>query len=254
VTGTEHEAVEALQRLGLSTYEAKVFIALQKLGDGTAREISELADVPRSQVYGAAGGLEERGLVEMQQSTPKRYRPVGLDAARRRLAEEIERERERAFEYLAEVQAECRDGETRDDVWTVRGSDAVSDRIVSLVADAERRVIFGTADPDLVPEAVVAGIEDRADAGIDVTVLSESAAVRTLFEGGPVDPEAVERPPPGPGARVLLVDDDVVLMSVVAESRLTESAQETAIWSSGTPLAAVLGQFMEGGIRTLLDY
>jgi sugar-specific transcriptional regulator TrmB len=254
VTGSEHEAVESLQRLGLATYEAKVFVALQKLGGGTAREVSELADVPRSQVYGASEGLEERGLVELQQSTPKRYRPVDLDAARRRLAEEIERERERAFEYLAEVQAEHGGSEIRDDVWTVRGADAVSDRIVSLVADAEGRVMFGTADPDLVPESVVAGIEDRADAGVDVTVLSESAAVRALFDDGPIDPVAVERPPPGPGARVLLVDDDTVLMSVVAGSRLTDGARETAIWSSGTPLAAVLGQFMEGGIRTLLNY
>ncbi|MFC4356446.1 TrmB family transcriptional regulator [Halobium salinum] len=254
MTGTDHEAVESLQRLGLSSYEAKVFLALQKLGSGTAREIHQLADVPRSQVYGAADDLEARGLVEIQQSTPKRYRPVDLDSARKRLGEEIEREREQAFEYLAEVRSEREGTETRDDVWTVRGREAISDRVATLVAEAERRVVFGTADPDLVTEELVATLESRADAGVDVTVLSENAEVRALFDGGPVEPVAVERPPPGPGARVLLVDDDTVLMSVVADAELPETSRETAIWSAGTPFGSVIGQFMEGGIRTILDF
>ena len=50
----ETAARTALERLGLSTYEAGVFVALEKLGRGTAREIAEATDVPRSQVYGAA--------------------------------------------------------------------------------------------------------------------------------------------------------------------------------------------------------
>ena len=47
--------------------------------------------MPRSQVYGAAERLEERGLVETQQSTPTQYRPVSLGRARSRLLDELER-------------------------------------------------------------------------------------------------------------------------------------------------------------------
>ncbi|PSP27801.1 hypothetical protein BRC65_04050 [Halobacteriales archaeon QH_2_65_14] len=56
----DSEAVDGLKRLGLTTYEARVFLGLQKLGSGTANEVSDVVDVPRSQVYGAAEDLETR--------------------------------------------------------------------------------------------------------------------------------------------------------------------------------------------------
>ncbi len=56
----ESDAIEALEELGLSNYEAKVFVALQRLGTGTARDIHQATDVPRSQVYGAAESLQEQ--------------------------------------------------------------------------------------------------------------------------------------------------------------------------------------------------
>ncbi|HET7324565.1 MAG TPA: helix-turn-helix domain-containing protein, partial [Halococcus sp.] len=56
------DAIAALKRLGLSSYEAQVFVALQRISRGSARDIDRVTDVPRSQVYGAAEQLEERGL------------------------------------------------------------------------------------------------------------------------------------------------------------------------------------------------
>ena len=57
--GDEAGATESLQQLGLSQYEAEVFVALVKLGTGTAREVTQITDVPRSQVYGAAEALDD---------------------------------------------------------------------------------------------------------------------------------------------------------------------------------------------------
>jgi sugar-specific transcriptional regulator TrmB len=82
-----HEAVEALRELGLSNYEARVFVALQRLGSGTAQEVSQVSDVPRSQVYGAADDLAARGLLEVVESSPKAFRPVDLSTARDQLTE-----------------------------------------------------------------------------------------------------------------------------------------------------------------------
>ena len=39
-------AVEGLQQLGLKKYEAEVFVGLSQIGVGTAKDISELTDVP----------------------------------------------------------------------------------------------------------------------------------------------------------------------------------------------------------------
>ena len=56
-------AVEQLKALGLSTYAARTFVALVSLGEGTAPDVSEVADVPRTRVYDAADELRDRGPV-----------------------------------------------------------------------------------------------------------------------------------------------------------------------------------------------
>jgi sugar-specific transcriptional regulator TrmB len=244
----EHAAVEALERLGLSNYEARVFLALQKLGTGTAREIHEVAEVPRSQVYGAADALEERGLVEIQRSTPKRYRPVSLDAARAHLTAELERERERAFEYLESVQRDRDGDETREDVWTIRGRGPIGERLVELASRANDSILFAADAPEFVTASFAEALVDEAAGGIDVTVVSANAAVRDLFEDTDVVTVGVDGGSTEYVGRVCIVDDDVILLSAVGGGDLTE---ETAIWSARTALAIVLVRITRDGIETL---
>jgi sugar-specific transcriptional regulator TrmB len=251
---SEHDAIESLERLGLSNYEARVFVALQKLGTGTAREVHRVADIPRSQVYGAADELEARGLVEIQQSTPKRYRPVSLESARSRLSERLEKEQERAFDYLETVQREQRGEETRDDVWTVRGRESVDDRTVDLAGGATDWLLFAAADLSSVPDALVDVLRDRAAAGVDIVVVSEDADVRARFEDESFRVEKpVRQPPTDFMGRVLLADDNTILLSVLADANLPGVTDETAIWSADTAMAAVLVQIVRGGIMSVVD-
>lgn len=249
----EHRAVESLERLGLSNYEARVFIALQKLGVGTAKEVHDLAAVPRSQVYGAAESLEERGLVELQRSTPLRYRPVGLDEARERLTSAIERETEHAFDYLDGVRSENSVGESRGDVWTVRGREPVANRVVELAADAGDRLLYAAASPELVGRSVVETFGERAAAGVKVLVISEDDAVRAAFDDTAVETfDPAHAPPSDVTGRVLVVDDRAVLLSVVTgEGAGTE--EEVAIWSAETPMATVLVEFLGSGVQSFVD-
>ncbi|WP_224269382.1 TrmB family transcriptional regulator [Haloprofundus salinisoli] len=250
----ERDIEEALERLGLSNYEARVFVALHRLGTGTAKDIHDLAGVPRSQVYGAAEDLEERGLVELQQSTPKRYRPVGLEAAKELLTARLERERDRAFDALAELRSEEHGEETRDDVWTVRGRKPIDDRTVDLIRRAESRVVFGADSVDLLGDAVVAALRERVAAGVDVHVVSASAAVRERFDGDEgVDVAAPPADAPGDfTGRVVLADDDIFLLSVLYEGDGSTPPEETAIWSAGTAMAAVLTRAAGNGIDALI--
>lgn len=247
-TGVEEAAaVESLERLGLSNYEARVFLALQALGVGTAREIHEVAGVPRSQVYGAADELVSRGLLERQQSTPKRYRPVSIPTAKELLTARLERERDRAFEFLEAVRAEQRPAETREDVWSLRGQEAVTERVIELAERAGDRVVFATRSADLAPAALLDVLADRATAGVDVTVMSDDPA---LHETVSAAVNAVTPPHERPGAlsgRMLLVDDNVVLVSV------RSGEVETAIWSADTALADVLVQTIHAGVAPALE-
>ncbi|QIB74130.1 TrmB family transcriptional regulator [Halogeometricum borinquense] len=250
---SEHEAIEALEHLGLSNYAARVFVALQRLGVGTAKEIHDVAGVPRSQVYGAAEELESLGLVELQQSTPKRYRSVSLDAAHRCLAENLQNEANRAFNYLEAARAERTAGETRDDVWTIRGHEPVNNRVIELVEQSQERVLFAAPSLLFVTDDLVKALRERAANNVDVRVVSESADVRDRFETVP-DVSASgpdEEPPVDFTGRVLLVDRRVVLLSVVPN---VPGSDETAIWSADTAMADILSQIIEGGIESMIGF
>ncbi|WP_135534260.1 TrmB family transcriptional regulator [Halostella pelagica] len=243
----ESDAVSSLEHLGLTGYEARVFIALQKLGSGTARDVHRVAEVPRSQVYSAAENLEERGLVEVQQSNPMRYRPVSIETARSILRERFEREQERAFDYVEGVREEhSDDGEEQEDIWTVRGQEHVEDRIVELIREAEESVIFGTPDPDLMTETIETALRDREKAGLYVGVVSVDEGV-FFSEHGEEDAFPVN-PNDSTDARVAAKrrrrdssEDRIVGKPVPDVSGIN---RETAFWSVETNFASALIELM----------
>lgn len=57
----QEQAVEVLQEFGLKEYEAKSFVALSRMPQATAKEISETTDVPRTRVYDAVRSSPRTG-------------------------------------------------------------------------------------------------------------------------------------------------------------------------------------------------
>ncbi|MFT4921427.1 MAG: sugar-specific transcriptional regulator TrmB [Haloarculaceae archaeon] len=244
---SDEDAIEGLKQLGLTTYEARVFLALQKLGSGSASEISEVADVPRSQVYGAAENLEKRELVEIQQSTPTVYRPVPLEEARTRLLDRLAETGSETFDYLDSVHATESETERSQAIWLVRGANAVTSRVSELAEVADERVLYAVSDPSLLDERVLEVLEDKRDRGLDVLVASASQAVREAAREAGFDTHAIpsERDPDVSTARVLLADDGTMLLSVFSSTEIAEGTEEVAFWSADTAFAAVLFAFLE---------
>lgn len=232
------DAVSALKRLGLTAYEARTFIGLQKLGTGTASEVADITDVPRSQVYGTAEDLEERGLIEIERSNPTRYRPVGVEEARDRLFHQLDSAGETAFEYLASVREEFgTDQEESESVWTVRGASNIESRSVSLLASADSTVVYGTDDTDRLTPELRQALADAAERGVEITALSDSDAVLDALSGFVARTvDMSERAFPEIGAtQVLMVDGTTVLISV-----LSADGTEIAFWSGDTAFASML--------------
>jgi len=235
----EDEAVEALTRLGLRTYEARVFVALQRLGTGSASDVAEVSEVPRSQVYGAAEGLQERGLLEVQESRPTVYRPVPPQAAERKLLAQLESTGQAAFDYLERVRDSYADDEEESEaLWTVRGGSTITERAVELIGNARNRVVYGADDSAQVEETILAALSAVASEGVTAVVLSENPDVLAAVEDDAI--RTVEQPsgqvPEVSTARVLLVDDETILLSVMSP----EDGQEIAFWSADTAFARAL--------------
>lgn len=240
-------AIEGLTRLGLTTYEARVFVALQKLGSGTASDVADVSEVPRSQVYGAAGGLEERGLVETRQSTPTVYRPTDPEVARTRLLDQLAETGAETFEYLETVQGSVGDGERSEDIWLVHGADAVASRAAELAGEANERVVYGVDDPEMLEGPVLDALRACAEREAVAVVASANELVREAV-AAPVETHAVpdDQNPELRAGRVLLVDTDTILLSVFSTATGGEGVEEVAFWSEGSTFAVVLVEFAGG--------
>lgn len=249
----ERQAVDALQEVGLTAYEAKCFVALSRVPKATAKEVSQLADVPRSRVYDSAEGLQARGLVDVREGTPREFRAVSVDLAVEKLERDISDHLDTVASSLREVsRLESRgdDGE----IWTVEGRANVVDRGLSLFAGADEELFCLVAGEDVPEETWIEALGDAADRGVNVLFASPRAAVREavderLPEGTVREPDVALSAFPADEdhlVRLVLADREAVMIATRDDQRVPGVARETAVWGRGTTngLVVVLGRML----------
>lgn len=105
------------QDLGLSPYEARVLVALLRLGSATTVELARISDVPRTSIYQVLDGLSARGLSERVPSDgPAMWTSPGhaevldrLDVVHERKLKQAKQRTLRLREQLADVLADAPD-------------------------------------------------------------------------------------------------------------------------------------------------
>ncbi len=65
--------VDQLVRLGLTSYEARAYVALTRRESCTAAQVARLAGLPRQRIYDVLGGLVERGLAASRPGSVVKY-------------------------------------------------------------------------------------------------------------------------------------------------------------------------------------
>lgn len=251
----DNHAIDGLKRLGLTTYEARVFIALQKLGQGAASEISEVADVPRSQVYGAAEGLEDRGLVETQQSTPTVYRPVPLEQARTLLLDQLATTGAETFDYLDSIQDSHEQEDRSESIWLLNSSESIKSRILDLIDQADEQILYATEDPELLDTEILAALEAAAADGVTVQLASVEQSVLDLVPAeSSIQKYSIpeERNLDVSIGRFLVVDHKTLLLSTFSAAGESDD-EEVAFWTSENIFATVIIEFAEEWFRSPLE-
>lgn len=228
-------AIKQLEMFGLSTYAARTYVALVGLGTGTAKDVSRVADVPRTRVYDATEELLEYGLVDVQQSTPKEFWAISAETAGRK----FEQEWRHRIDVLTDALDDLQPVDRRDEqpgVWTVSGQTAVTDRVVEFFAEAEDEIVYMTVEEVLTDEVVTA-LADAADRDVTIRLGGVSPAVQARIHDEIPGADVFESLwlwSDTPAGRLLLVDGDRTLVSVHSEDGgETGAVDETAIWGSG---------------------
>jgi sugar-specific transcriptional regulator TrmB len=244
---SQQEGIDALRTLGLSNYEAQVFAALQRLDSGTAQEVSDLSEVPRSQVYGAADDLAERGLVEVVEGAPKAYRSVKLSTAREILSRRLEEETSRAFNSLESIRKREFDHRDEQGISTLRGRQPIADRIVTLVQSATGTIVYVSPSTEGTTPHIADALRDAATNEIDVTVVTADEPLDSFFADSQVNVFVMSQDNPADFAgRALMIDERTVLLAAETDDSPIE---EEALWTGNSSIGRILSTFMRSGME-----
>ncbi|SFR47107.1 TrmB family transcriptional regulator [Halogeometricum limi] len=243
-TATEN-AVGALSSLGLTSYEAKCYVALLRLGRGTAREVADVSTVPRSRVYDAMKSLHEQGFVDIEYSNPRTYQPVSLERALELISSRREDHETALREAAAHLPAtDVDDGGDDDGVWTVAKHDHVRDRESRLLDAATDRVL-AYARAESLTQPFLGDVARLLERGVEVTLLVDSEAARRravdeLGEDAAVvnleESLRLVRPDDGDSghvARAFSVDYEAAMVVSAEVNGHTGTRRESAVWSRG---------------------
>lgn len=230
-------AIEQLERFGLSAYAARTFVALSSLGTGTARDVSQVSEVPRTRVYDAIDELHGRGLVDVQQSSPKQFWAISAETASRTFEHELRHRTELLRTALDELEPAERQTEQRG-VWTVDGQTAVTERVLEFFASADDELVYMTVE-ELLTEDLVEGLGEAADRGVSVRLAGVSTEVQERIQNeipGATMFESLWVWSDTSAGRLMMVDGQKTLVSARVNGADTSPSvprSETAIWGQG---------------------
>ncbi|WP_312912808.1 TrmB family transcriptional regulator [Natronosalvus caseinilyticus] len=231
----EAEALDRLQDLGLSQYEAQTLINLLRLGTGTAQDITRINNVPRTRVYEAADRLHEMGFIDIQHTTPRKFTVISKETIVRMLNTKREATITELSEYLETI-GPAQPQREQYGVWTVTGREAVSSRIDEFIAEADEQIVYMTVD-ELLTDDHLEALRDAADRGVEIYLagISEAVEDRVREEVSSIELfETLWGWRDTPAGSLLITDEETALVSVLEdEAADADDIEETAIWGAG---------------------
>ncbi|MGH2458505.1 MAG: TrmB family transcriptional regulator [Chloroflexota bacterium] len=130
------DQIELLCSLGFSLHESRVYLTLLRRPFATGYEVAKSAGIPRANVYQVLAGLLEKDAAQLVSDGPARYvAHPPIDVLGR-----IKRETAARCDALAgQLEALALPAEPAV-FWTVRGGDAIVERVRALATEATARI------------------------------------------------------------------------------------------------------------------
>ena len=266
VSAVEEEAIDLLQDLGLKEYEAKCFAALTRLPTGTAKEISDSAEVPRTRVYEAVRVLESKGLVEIQQGNPQYFRALSVNEAVVVLANHYSSRIDELDRALHDIEGEAeRPEQDSHEVWSLTTTTSIAARANEMVRAGTEEIFLIVGTKGMLTDDLYESLNEADSAGADVIVgaiepkTRESIRDRVpgaeVFETGLEWLESPEATPDDASIGILLMVDRTELLVSSQTPVEDREASERAIYGRGfsNGLIVIARRLLAYGLRDVKD-
>ena len=217
--------VDRLVRLGLTTYEAKAYVALTRRDSTTAAQVARIADVPRQRIYDVLASLVEKGLASTRPGRVVKYRAGAPEVVVESLVERHRRSLEALEQDAAELVEKLKPahaaGQEETDpleyIEVLRNRRAINERFGELQAQIKDEILVFTKPPyAMEPQENVEGIEGirshRARSVYELSILDDPATtdgVRRFIDAGE-EARFVEHLP----LKLVIIDETVVMFGM----------------------------------------
>jgi sugar-specific transcriptional regulator TrmB len=249
VDGSDPRFVGQLTRLGLTSYEAKAYLALIRRDSFTAAQVARQAGLPRQRIYDVLGSLVEKGLatarpgsVVKYAATPPELAIERLVSARRQALQHLERE---SASLLDQLQPAWAAGQEHSDpleyIEVLRDRRAINERFVELQKQVKREILVFTRPPYArPPQENVEGLEvlrsHTARSVYEFSIFEDADAtegVRRFIEAGE-EARFVEHLP----LKLVIIDETIVMFGM--QDPVAGSSDLTIVCVEHPSLARIL--------------
>jgi HTH-type transcriptional regulator, sugar sensing transcriptional regulator len=262
--------IPQLTRLGLTSYEAKAYVALLRRDSSTAAEAARLGGVPRQRIYDVLATLVGKGLAIARPGTVVKYAATSPEVALERLLTDHRRslsDLERVAASLTEELTHAYEaGQEHTDpleyIEVLRDKHAIDERFSELQDGVKREILVFTKPPYATPaQENVQGLEvvrsHVARCVYEFSALEDPAfadGVRRFIEAGEEARFVSELP-----LKLVIIDETIVMFGmedpVAGASELTIMVVEhpalskilkvafDAVWAQGLTIDAAAARF-----------
>ncbi|MEE9237752.1 MAG: helix-turn-helix domain-containing protein [Thermoplasmata archaeon] len=169
------QRLKSIMDLGLTEYQARVYLSLLELGSSAASQVPPISRVPRTRVYATMRQLHEKGLVEIIPETPLRYRPVPIKRFLEQRSKELREKALRMEENVEEMSKEFAIRgelalEERGRFEAIYGRRNVRERLMKMYRETQKEIIgIGTSkSPSRIVKSAIHTLAEKTKQGVSV--------------------------------------------------------------------------------------
>jgi HTH-type transcriptional regulator, sugar sensing transcriptional regulator len=158
-----------LEKIGLSEYESRAFVAIIVKNQASADEVAELAGMPRTSAYKALQSLMEKQFVTSVEGRPTIFYPVPLEQIRSRELGGLEE----AFNKLEAIKGLLSEKGIPQLVYTISGKRGVLSKLGEMLDASKTRFVISTPAIQEVRSEHGHRFKEAIGRGVEVIIITE---------------------------------------------------------------------------------
>jgi len=156
------------ERVGLSEYESRAYLALVALGSGSANFVANIAQIPRTSAYKVMKSLERKGFAKEKPGRPVSFTPTDPEELSKKLVEEVKE----SFAKVANLKDLLSERGVPQLVYTIMGKERVLDKIGEMMDKSESSFVMSTPSMAEIRRKLGKRFANALSRGVQVTLIT----------------------------------------------------------------------------------